>query len=298
VNKRNQVLHTKAEREILGMAQCPFVVEMHYAFQTPEKLYLVMDFLNGGELFFHMQREGFFDERRIQFYAAELVLALDYLHSIGVVYRDLKPENVLMGSDGHLKLTDFGLSKKGIFDLERDKAFTICGTAEYLAPEIILGQGHGVAADWWSLGILIYEMYVGITPFQDANKINLMRAIIKKKVNFSPFKRASPELLDLVRRLLTQQPRVRLGARGAKDIKKHPFFKGLDWEALAKKAIKPPFLPTLKGEADLSCIDKQFLKEKAVDSPTALQLATPDRHKLHFEEFTYTKPEIVLRFED
>ena len=140
---------------------------MHYAFQTEDKLYMVMDFLNGGELFYHLRREQRFTEGRIRFYAAEIILGLQALHAQGTIYRDLKPENILLDEEGHVRLTDFGLSKQGIFKINKDMTYTICGTPEYLAPEIIRSEGHGKAVDWWSLGTLLYEMYSGRPPFQN-----------------------------------------------------------------------------------------------------------------------------------
>lgn len=163
--ERNQIDHTKTEREVLQNVSSPFLMKMHYAFQTEDKLYMVMDFLNGGELFYHLRRELHFDEDRIRFYAAEIILGLEALHQNGIIYRDLKPENILLDEEGHIRLTDFGLSKQGIFKQNEDQTFTICGTPEYLAPEIIMGEGHGKAVDWWSLGTLIYEMLVGRPPF-------------------------------------------------------------------------------------------------------------------------------------
>jgi serine/threonine protein kinase len=163
--QRNQLDHTKTERDILQNVHNPFLMRMHYAFQTEDKLYMVMDFLNGGELFFHLRKEQTFKEDRIRFYAAEIILGLEALHQHDIIYRDLKPENILLDEDGHIRLTDFGLSKQGINYLNNDQTTTICGTPEYLAPEIVIGEGHGRAVDWWSLGILIYEMLVGRPPF-------------------------------------------------------------------------------------------------------------------------------------
>ena len=165
VLKRNQIEHTKAERKILQNITSPFLVNMHYAFQTEEKLYMVMDFLNGGELFYHLNKEKTFSEERIRYHVAEIVLAIETLHKAGIIYRDLKPENILLDGEGHVRLTDFGLSKQGIFKDSEEQAFTICGTPEYLAPEIIRGEGHGCAVDWWSLGALMYEMHTGKPPF-------------------------------------------------------------------------------------------------------------------------------------
>ena len=183
---RNQLDHTKTERDILQNVHNPFLMKMHYAFQTEDKLYMVMDFLNGGELFFHLRKEQSFDEERIRFYAAEIILGLEALHKAGIVYRDLKPENILLDEEGHIRLTDFGLSKQGIFKLNKDQTTTICGTPEYLAPEIVIGEGHGKAVDWWSLGILMFEMFVGRPPFQNPNKMQLLYTIATRKIDYAP----------------------------------------------------------------------------------------------------------------
>ena len=154
---------------------------------------MVMDFLNGGELFYHLRRELRFSEQRIRFYAAEIVLALEALHKEGIIYRDLKPENILLDHQGHIRLTDFGLSKQGIFKENEDMTFTICGTPEYLAPEIIRQEGHGKAVDWWSLGALLYEMHCGRPPFQNQNKVQLLYTIATKRIDFTRVARASQE---------------------------------------------------------------------------------------------------------
>jgi serine/threonine protein kinase len=150
IERRNQRDHTTTERAILGEVQSPFIVQLRFAFQSPEKLYMVMDFMSGGELFFHLRRSGRFTEARSRFYAAEILLALEYLHSMAVIYRDLKPENVLIDALGHIKISDFGLSKSGVTE-RGQKTFTFCGTPEYLAPEILKGNGHDKAVDFWSL---------------------------------------------------------------------------------------------------------------------------------------------------
>ena len=162
--RKNQVSNTKIERDIMTAVSHPFIVKLHFAFQTEETVYFVTDFLNGGELFFHLCNEIRFSESRAKFYAAQMILALKALHENGIIYRDLKPENVILDSEGYLKLTDFGLSK---VDLPTDELTnTFCGTPEYLAPEIITHKGHSFKVDWWSLGILLYEMISGINPFK------------------------------------------------------------------------------------------------------------------------------------
>jgi len=173
VLRKNQAEHTKVERLILEHVDSPFIVKLHFAFQTPERLYFVMDFLNGGELFYHLRRETNFDEQRSRFYAVEMVLALECLHKNGVIYRDLKPENVLVDKEGHIKITDFGLSK--LQQTAEHLTYTFCGTPEYLAPEIIKGKGHNRSVDWWSLGLMIFEMLSGINPFKIRGKSNAQR---------------------------------------------------------------------------------------------------------------------------
>ena len=188
-------------------------MKMHYAFQTEDKLYMVMDFLNGGELFFHLRKELRFDEDRIRFYAAEIIIGLEALHKAGTIYRDLKPENILLDDEGHIRLTDFGLSKQGIFKINKDQTFTICGTPEYLAPEIVMGEGHGKAVDWWSLGTLLFEMHVGRPPFQNPNKMELLYTIATRKIDYSPVQKlgSSPAFYNLLRKLLQPDPTKRIG---------------------------------------------------------------------------------------
>merc|ERR1719450_86714 len=173
--KRNQVEHTETERSVLEAVSHPFIVNLHYAFQTPKKLYFVLEYCPGGELFFHLSRAGRFSEGRCKFYAAEILLALEYLHSLTIIYRDLKPENLLLDAEGHTKITDFGLSKEGIED--NISAKTMCGTPEYLAPEIVEKKGHGRAVDWYSIGALTYEMLTGLPPFYTRDREKLFQRI-------------------------------------------------------------------------------------------------------------------------
>ena len=239
--ERNQVEHTKAEREILEEADHPFLMKLHFAFQTSTKLYLVMDMITGGELFFHLKNDRRFKEPRARLYCAEIVLGIGYLHERSIIYRDLKPENILLDAEGHVKLTDFGLSKR--FSKPGEKTETFCGTPEYLAPEVINGIPHGKAVDWWSVGILLYEMLVGLPPFYSEN-VNLMYELIQKAdLRVPGF--VSYNARDLITKLLRRDPGSRLGA-GADDsepIKAHPFFEKLDWEKLYKREVKPDFIP-------------------------------------------------------
>ncbi|CDW90889.1 protein kinase 2 [Stylonychia lemnae] len=294
---RNQIDHTRSEREILQKAKHnPFLVQMHYAFQTQYKLYMVMDFMNGGELFYHLRREQRFSERRIKFYAAEIILAIESLHQSGIIYRDLKPENILLDNKGHIRITDFGLSKQGIFKQNEDMTFTVCGTPEYLAPEIIRGEGHGKAVDWWSLGALLYEMYCGRPPFQNTNKIQLLHTIATKKIDFSRIGRASEEFQNLIKRLLHHNPNRRLGGgdQDSEELRNHPFFSGLDWEQVRNKQIEPPFSPNVEDETDVSNIDISFLNEMPIDSPNEYKLTSSQKAKVHFDKFTYQRDDDIL----
>jgi serine/threonine protein kinase len=260
--RRNQVEHTKAERDILESIDHPFLLKLRYAFQTPTKLYLVMDYLTGGELFFHLKNARRFKEDRARFYAAEIASGLGHLHSNGIVYRDLKPENILMDCDGHVRLTDFGLSKA----TKGGTTSTFCGTPEYLAPEVIADIPHTKAVDWWSLGILIYEMLCGLPPFYSDN-VNLMYEMIQKSALRIP-KYVSPSAADLLQKLLDRDPATRLGSGEGdlKELMEHPWFASLDWAALEGREVTPPFVPKVRGEGDTSNFDKEFTSEPVVDS--------------------------------
>ena len=186
IQKYKHVDHTKTERKILGELNNPFLVKLRYAFQSKTKLYMVMDFVNGGELFFHLKRSKVFSQERARFYAAEILLGLEHLHEQGVVYRDLKAENCLLDSSGHVKLTDFGLSKK-FFSPENFKTYSFCGTPEYLAPEVLLGVGHDHGVDYWSYGVLIFEMLSGQLPFYNPNKKLLYESIVRADYDMKPY---------------------------------------------------------------------------------------------------------------
>jgi len=260
--KRKQIVHTKTERRILSNIENPFIVSLRYAFQTPAKLYMVLDFFNGGELFFHLKRDGRFTESRTRFYAAEILLALEELHSHNIVYRDLKPENILLDNEGHIKVTDFGLSKDSL--VGQRLTHTFCGTPEYLAPEILQQQGHGKAVDWWSFGTLCYEMLTGLPPFYNTN-LNIMY----EKILHAPIplpKSLTREARSLFLGLLERDVACRLGRNGATEIKEHPFFKKTDFEAMLKKEIDPPFKPNVEGQTDTSFVEDEFTNEPVKDT--------------------------------
>eukprot|EP00698_Gefionella_okellyi_P006075 TRINITY_DN15541_c0_g1_i1.p1 TRINITY_DN15541_c0_g1~~TRINITY_DN15541_c0_g1_i1.p1 ORF type:complete len:377 (+),score=64.45 TRINITY_DN15541_c0_g1_i1:36-1166(+) len=282
---RNQVEHTKTERRVMQSIRHPFIVRLHGAFQTENKLYMVMDYVNGGELFFHLKREGRFSEERVSMYVAELVLAIEHLHKHDVVYRDLKPENILLHGDGHLTITDFGLSKQ--FKETTDTTHTFCGTPEYLAPEVLQGGGHGTAVDWWSLGTLMYEMLTGLPPFYSQNVNVMYERILQGELKFPPY--LSSEARSLLTGLLQRDPALRLGGgvSDGEEIKSHPFFDWINFNKLLKKEVVPPWKPDVTDIMDRRNIDPAFTQLAAVDSlPDEADLART-AEQAAFENFTY-----------
>ena len=250
------------ERNILFKANSPFIVKIKFAFQSSSKFYIGMEYVPGGELFHLLEKEDTFTIRDTRFYIAEIALALDYLHSIGVVYRDLKLENVLIGNDGHIKLCDFGLSK----DISPDcRTSTFCGTTEYLAPEIVLGKEYDYKIDWWALGILTYELLFGETPFYNQTNKGIMDCIVQSE---PPFNESAPKpIVDFIKKLLTKDPKKR---PGLKELKDHPFWNGINWEDAMNKKLTPPFVPKDLDKNPVANFDSEFTNEPITDS-----LATP-----------------------
>uniref|UniRef100_H9GL64 non-specific serine/threonine protein kinase n=1 Tax=Anolis carolinensis TaxID=28377 RepID=H9GL64_ANOCA len=243
-------VRTKMERDILVEVNHPFIVKLHYAFQTEGKLYLILDFLRGGDVFTRLSKEVMFTEEDVKFYLAELALALDHLHSLGIVYRDLKPENILLDEAGHIKLTDFGLSKESV-DQEK-KAYSFCGTVEYMAPEVVNRRGHNQSADWWSFGVLMFEMLTGTLPFQGKDRNETMNMILKAKLGMPQF--LSPEAQSLLRMLFKRNPANRLG-------------KLILRVKLYRREIQPPFKPASGRPEDTFCFDPEFTAKTPKDSP-------------------------------
>src|SRR5277367_6432605 len=258
--QKKEVAHTIGERNILvrtAKTSSPFIVSLKFSFQTPTDLYLVTDYMSGGELFWHLQKEGRFDEKRAKFYIAELILALQHLHMHDIVYRDLKPENILLDANGHIALCDFGLSKANL--TKNATTNTFCGTTEYLAPEVLLDEtGYTKMVDFWSLGVLVFEMCCGWSPFYAEDTQQMYKNIAFGKVRI-PRDTLTTEGRNFVKGLLNRNPKHRLGATDdAEELKRHPFFADIDWEALSKKLITPPFKPKLKSETDTSNFDPEF----------------------------------------
>eukprot|EP01104_Vermistella_antarctica_P004365 TRINITY_DN1482_c0_g6_i1.p1 TRINITY_DN1482_c0_g6~~TRINITY_DN1482_c0_g6_i1.p1 ORF type:complete len:488 (+),score=142.70 TRINITY_DN1482_c0_g6_i1:88-1464(+) len=282
--ERNELEHTKSEKSILQKLCHPFLVNLNYSFQTPDKLYFVMDFVNGGELFFHLQKDRQFSEERVRFYCAEIVLGLEYLHNCGVLYRDLKPENLLLTDDGHICMTDFGISKEGLVS-DDDRTATFCGTPEYLAPEVLEGNGYGKAVDWWSFGTLMYEMLTGLPPFYSQDVQQMYSKIMSAKLTFP--KSVGDDAKDLLEKLLIRDPEARLGDPAG--IKAHPFFTAIDWDKLLAKEMKPPFKPSVKNAEDTSQVDPSFTELDPNLSVTDASDIT-DAAQDNFANFTYAAP--------
>ena len=283
IKLKHQEEHTKTERDLMVKVNSPFVVNIKFAFQDDSQLYIVSDFMQGGDMFYHLHSQKKFDESRAKFYAIELVLGIEFLHKNNMIYRDLKPENILMDSNGHLKISDFGLSK--ILESSDDKAYTLCGTPQYLAPEILKNKGYDKSVDWWSLGCFLYEMLTGYLPFYipKGNKIN--PKVFEEPLRFPPD--VNQVAINLISQLLNVNPKKRLGSgeEDAQKIKSHPYFKGIDWEKYANKEIEAPFIPELDDEMDLRYFDKMFTDEP-VDSNRPTVYSRPREHSV-YKDFTY-----------
>uniref|UniRef100_A0A4W6DS18 Serine/threonine-protein kinase Sgk1 n=1 Tax=Lates calcarifer TaxID=8187 RepID=A0A4W6DS18_LATCA len=261
---RKEQKHIMAERNVLlKNVKHPFLVGLHYSFQTTDKLYFVLDFINGGELFFHLQKERTFPEPRAKFYIAEMASALGYLHSLNIVYRDLKPENILLDQEGHIVLTDFGLCKEGIS--QTDTTTTFCGTPEYLAPEVLRKQPYDNTVDWWCLGSVLYEMLFGLPPFYSRDTHEMYDNILHKPLAMRPG--ASSTAWSLLQGLLEKDGTHRLGSRDDfNEIKAHSFFASINWDDLEQKKIPPPFKPKVNSYCDISNFDPEFTEEMVSSS--------------------------------
>uniref|UniRef100_A0A3P9IM70 Ribosomal protein S6 kinase n=1 Tax=Oryzias latipes TaxID=8090 RepID=A0A3P9IM70_ORYLA len=292
VRNAKDTAHTKAERNILEEVKHPFIVDLIYAFQTGGKLYLILEYLSGGELFMQLEREGIFMEDTACFYLAEISMALGHLHQKGIIYRDLKPENIMLNDSGHVKLTDFGLCKESIHD--GTVTHTFCGTIEYMAPEILMRSGHNRAVDWWSLGALMYDMLTGAPPFTGENRKKTIDKILKCKLSLPPY--LTQEARDLLKKLLKRSASSRLGGGpgDAAEVQVHPFFRHINWDDLLARKVEPPFKPFLvsllctqqvshriicassdpitvsppqQSADDVSQFDSKFTSQTPVDSP-------------------------------
>ncbi|XP_031850261.1 AKT serine/threonine protein kinase isoform X2 [Nomia melanderi] len=290
--RKHEVAHALTENRVLRTTNHPFLISLKYSFQTADRLCFVMEYVNGGELFFHLRRVRRFGEDRTRFYGAEIISALGYLHSQGIIYRDLKLENLLLDKEGHIKIADFGLCKEDITYGRTTKTF--CGTPEYLAPEVLEDNDYGRAVDWWGVGVVMYEMICGRLPFYNKDHDKLFSLIVMGEVRFP--RTISIEAKDMLGGLLIKDPSKRLGGgpNDAKEIMDHAFFSSIDWADLVQKKIPPPFKPQVTSETDTRYFDSEFTGE-------SVELTPPDQSFLgsggglnsiaeeqeHFPQFSY-----------
>ena len=296
IKKNKQIAHTKVERKILEKIDYPFIAQLFYAFQNKEKLYMITEYMPGGEMFYHLHKEQYFKESKAKFYICEIILAIEHLHKNNIIYRDLKPENILLDENGHIKLTDFGLSKI-VNDINKDRTYTICGTPEYVAPEVLTGKGYNKSVDWWSLGIVLYEMLCGYSPFREA------RERIDIEIYFKPIHHdnlISDIAFDLINKLIEPNCEKRLGygIMDSIEIKNHVFFKDINWKKVERKEIEPEYKPVLKKPGDVSNFDKMFTemdpysykdKGKLINQLTKKNKGNSPTDGVSYENFTYIK---------
>ncbi|KAF7726347.1 hypothetical protein EC973_008927 [Apophysomyces ossiformis] len=267
---QREIEHTKMERDILATIASirhPFLIKLHHSFQDASQLFLVLDYHVGGDLATQLTKFVRFPPERCRLYTAEILLGMQELHRLGILYRDLKPENILLAADGHVVLTDFGLSKQFMPDNEDQRTRTFCGTAEYLAPEILQSEDYSFAVDFWSLGTILFEMLTGVTPFWAETHSEMYRRVLEDELEFP--EDFDPLTADFIRGLLEREPTVRLGAGpdGPITIRSHPYFDVLDWSDVYHKRIRPPYVPNLHSETDFSNFDEDFLRMSPRLSP-------------------------------
>ncbi|CAH2311481.1 serine threonine- kinase N2 isoform X2, partial [Pelobates cultripes] len=270
--------------ETVNSVRHPFLVNLFACFQTKDHVCFVMEYAAGGDLMMHIHTDVFSEPRAV-FYAACVVLGLQYLHEHKIVYRDLKLDNLLLDTEGFVKIADFGLCKEGMgFG---DRTSTFCGTPEFLAPEVLTETSYTRAVDWWGLGVLIYEMLVGESPFPGDDEEEVFDSIVNDEVRYPRF--LSTEAISIMRRLLRRNPERRLGAseKDAEDVKKHPFFRHIDWIALLSKKVKSPFVPTIKGREDVSNFDDEFTSEAPILTPPREPRLLTDEEQEAFRDFDY-----------
>ncbi|GIX83896.1 putative protein kinase C delta type homolog [Caerostris extrusa] len=286
----DDVESTMIERRVLALGtQHPYMCKLYCTFQTKSYLFFVMEYLNGGDLMFHIQERRQFDVKRAMFYAAEIVSALKFLHKRGIVYRDIKLDNILFDMEGHVHLVDFGMCRT---DMLENKTSTFCGTPDYIAPEIILGQTYNQSVDWWSLGVLLFEMLAGRSPFVGTDEDELYWSICNEEPSYPQF--LHKDAKHILETLLNKSPVKRLGmpTSPAGEIKDHPFFSTINWDKLERKEIPPPFKPTVFTAYDTRNFDSYYTADSASLSPVDSDiLASMDQEQ--FQGFSYTNPHIT-----
>ena len=278
-----QIEQTITERDVLFQTVHPFLVGAHFTFQNDTKIFLILDYVPGGELFGRLKEETRFPVERVKIYAAEILLGLMQLHKLGFIYRDLKPENILVDRQGHLKITDFGLVKT---DMKGDQTTnTFCGTPEYIAPEMLQSQPYTRAVDWWSFGILIFEMLTGLPPFYDENTNKMYRDIIQNEPRYPHY--IPEQAKALMERLLKKDPKERLGSgeSDGEEIKRDPFFDGINWTDVLEKRTNPGYVPQIANDTDTNNFDDEFTHEKPVVSYEDASMIQDDKQQA-FADFT------------
>lgn len=298
-NENEDLAWVQTEKRVFEQASnYPFLVGLHSCFQNRSRLFFVIEFVRGGDLMYHMQRRRKLNEPEAQFYTAEISLALDFLHMRGIIYRDLKLDNVLLDHEGHIKLTDYGMCKEGIRDGE--KTSTFCGTPNYISPELLRGEQYDFCVDWWALGVLLYEMLAGQSPFEtpDAHQDEdaLFQTILEKTIRIP--RSLSVRAQNILKAFLKKNPTERLGCdpnKGFKEIQTNDFFRGIDWAKLERRQVEPPYKPRIESERDLTHFDEDFTKQPVCFTPDDVdltQLYIPE-----LEEFEYVNP-LLMSAED
>ena len=249
VVKQKQVEHAIQEKKVLQSVKFPFLIKLKFAFKDNSNLFMVLEYVEGGEMFSHLSKVGAFSEKQAKFFATQIILAFEYMHNLDLIHRDLKPENVLIDSDGYAKLTDFGFAKR-----VKGRTWTLCGTPEYIAPEILLNRGYGKSVDWWATGVFIYELTAGHTPFRDKNEMKIYEKVLNvdKVLKFPTH--FSSDLTDLLSLMIQMDLTKRFGnlKGGVDDIKEHRWFSDVNWMATYQRNVPAPFKPKVKGSGDSS----------------------------------------------
>mmetsp|Transcript_25244 Transcript_25244/g.22249 ORF Transcript_25244/g.22249 Transcript_25244/m.22249 type:complete len:282 (+) Transcript_25244:387-1232(+) len=269
------------EKYVLRNAHHPFIVRLRYSFHNENNVYLIMDYCPGGELYHHLKKLSALDEDVVKFYIAELVLALEYLHDhLNVIYRDLKPENILLDEKGHVCLIDFGLTKT------EKTAKSICGTLQYIAPEVFQGRGYDMRVDWWSLGCVMYELLIGRPPFNGKDREEIEKSIKYDRPEMKGY--LSRNAQDLLKKLMHKNPNQRFGSRGAYEIKQHKFFSDINWNEVYDKKNSPPIKPQVAKSDDVRNFDKEFIEQVPAETPRNELVTDEENKKFDWKNFNYS----------